>query len=256
MFGLCAGLVVPHGAFARPAYTTHSAASAPTMRTFYVSGSLLSSNGTPSLLVGLANVSVDGTGAYSGTMTMGGTNPITATVTGIISSTMTLSGMIGGQQMSVMARPVKERIGNPISSGPATTTGMEFQGDAEVNSTPLGYVTAIDTSILQNYSFAATVSKGTNAGMDINGSLYALSDHRGDLHGYFQDDATGAVYPLLSGTLWRGQLLIHVNLLGHGDMLGAASVSRSILNHTLIYKGTLFGPALNDTGTWYCAPTS
>jgi len=224
------------------------------MRTFYISGSLLDAKGTLSLLVGLAKVSVDSTGIYSGTLTMGGTSPITTTVTGTISTTMTLSGMISGQQVSVMARPVKEKIGNAISSGPKTTAGMEFLGDVMANSTSIGYMTAIDTSILPEYSFAATVSKGQDTGTAINASLYMLSDHRGDLHGYFMDDATGAVYPLLSGTLTRGQMLIHVNLLGHGAMIGVAAVANSILNHQLIYKGTLFGPALNDIGTWYCSP--
>lgn len=253
--GLCAGAVTPAVALARSASTARSTdAAAPPARTFYVSGSLLNSKGSLSLLVGLAQVSVDTTGVYSGTLTMGGTSPLTTTVTGTISGTMTLAGMIGGQQVSVTARPVNERIGNALSSGPKTTAGMEYQGDVQANATSIGSMTAIDTSILPEYSFAASVASGRDAGMAVNGSLYALSDHWGELHGYFEDDATGAVYPLLSGTLTRGQLLVHVNMLGHGALIGVASIGSSILNHQLIYKGTLFGPANDDTGTWFCSP--
>jgi hypothetical protein len=253
---LCLVVSLPAGALARPARVQHAADAAPTTRTFYVSSTVYGSNGVPSLLVGLAQLSVASTGDYSGTLTLGGLNPTKIQVAGTISNTMTLSATIGSQQIAVTAQTVNERIGNPGAAGPATTKGMEFWGAVMANSAPIGSLTAIDTSILQEYSVADAVTKGQDAGMDLNGSLYVVSDHRGDLQGYFSDDATGAVYPLLSGTLARGELLVHVDLLGHGNLVGVAAASHSVLQNQLVYTGMLYGPSLNDTGTWYSSPPS
>jgi hypothetical protein len=255
-FGLCLVFSLPAGALARPVRVQHAADAAPTTRTFYISGTLLGSSGVPSLVVGLAQLSVASTGDYSGTLTLGGLNPAKVQVTGTISNTMTLDATIGGQPVAVTAQPVNERIGSPVASGPATTKGMEYWGAVMANAAPVGSLTAIDTSILQEYSVADAVSHGQDAGMNLNGSLYVVSDHRGDLQGYFSDDATGAVYPLLSGTLARGQLLVHVDLLGHGNLVGVAAASHSILLNSLVYTGMLYGPAFNDTGTWYSSPPS
>ena len=228
--------------------------SQPTVRTFYIKGSFLNSSGAPSLLVGLAKLSVGSTGAYSGTLTTAGSGTISLAVTGTISGTMTLDTKLGGQAVSISARSVAERIGDPGKASPATTAGMEFQGPIAVNSTPSGYLTAIDTSILRGYGFAASVERGAHQGSAINGGLYLLSDRRGDLQGYLQDDATSAVYPVLSGTLARGQLLVHVDLLGGGNLVGIASISHSILNNQLVYRGAFYGPAITDSGTWLSSP--
>jgi hypothetical protein len=255
-FSLCTVAAAPGGAAAQRVRRLHGADASPATRSFYISGTLYGAGGAPSLLTGLAQLSVASTGAYSGTLTMGGVKPATAQVTGTISTTMTLAGTIGGQSVQVTAQPVNERIGNAGASGPATTRGMEFWGDVMVNSRSIGTLTAIDTSILQEFSFAANVAKGQDAGMAINGSLYLLSDQRGELRGYFSDDTNGAVYPLLSGTLARGQLIIHVDLLGHGNLVGIASASSGILQNQLLYKGALYGPAATDTGTWFSSPPS
>lgn len=232
----------------------HTADAAPTTRTFYIQGSLLSSSGAPSMLVGLAALTVASTGTYTGTLTTGGTTPMKLDVSGTISGTMTLDTKLGATALSVSATSVNERIGNPSKAGPATLAGAEFRGDVMVNGALAGWVTAIDTSALREYSFAASVDKGADQGSVLNGGLFIVADHRGDLQGYFQDDATSAVYPVLSGTLARGQLLVHLDLLGGGNVVGIAAESPSILNNTLVYKGSFFGPKLTDSGTWLSSP--
>lgn len=243
------------GAFAgAPRHKLGADAPLPTIRTFYIKGSLFTPSGAPSLLVGLAKLSIGSTGAYSGTLTTAGAATASLAVTGTISGTMTLDTKIGGKSLSIVAGSVAERIGDPGRASPATTAGMEFQGPITVDSSTAGYLIAIDTSILREYGFAASVARGTHQGAAINGGLHLLSDHRGDLQGYLQNDATSAVYPVLSGTLARGQLLVHLDLLGGGNLVGIASVSHSILNNQLVYKGVFYGPSLNDSGTWLSSP--
>ena len=105
-------------ALARSPRGMRTADAAAPMRTFYMKGTLLSPSGTPSLLAGLAKLSVGSTGAYSGTLTMAGVAATSVVVTGTISGTMTLIAQLGGQSITLAARSVAAPVGDRGKSSP------------------------------------------------------------------------------------------------------------------------------------------
>lgn len=229
-------------------------ADAPVAHVVYVSGSLMNAAGHPSLLAGVASINVDSSGAYSGTLTTAGTKPATLQVTGTYTTTgMTLMTTWNGQALSVQAAPVVEPIGARGASTPSTTSGAEFRGAVMSGSSTVGYVTAFDASILREYSFAASITRGPDRGTAINGGLFLMVDAYGDLRGYLKRDDNSQIFPI-SGALGRGQMLLHVNMLTNGQVLGAATVSRSIIATLTVYRGRLAGPRNNDQGTWLSSP--
>ena len=229
--------------------------SAALARTFYVSGSMVTASGSPMSLAGLASLTVTTTGQYTGTLVLAGPKPATLQVSGSISgSNMTLATMVGSQPLSVTAHAVTDRLGDRGKDSPMTTAGNEFQGAAMLGATTTGWITVIDASIMRQYGFAATVTSGPDRDAIINGTLVLLADRYGDLHGYLLRDPDGTLFPLRSGALNRGQLVIHLDLMNDGQVVGAAMQSRSTLAHQLIFKGNFGGPRPGDVGTWFSAP--
>jgi len=258
-------------------------APAPTPRSFYVFGTFLTAKGAPTLLAGLATTEVASTGAFSGTLTMAGPKPATPHISGMLTSTsMTATFRLGTQGISLQAIPEVETIGNPTKTGPKTTAGHAFlatvmtgAGSPAMGSSAMmtgmgapfaGLATIVETSIMSEYSLAATVSAGPHTGAAINGSVFALEDSIGQLHGYFARDSDGAIFPLIAGSLGSKQMLIDVNLMGAGQtkaagsgmggsqLMGIAMATPSIIQHQIVYKGTFTGPADADSGTWLISP--
>ncbi len=245
------------------AATAHSRApgprdtSAPVARSFYVQGPYFNGAGYPVTLAGVASVNVDSTGSYSGTMTTVGTQPATLTVTGTVTQdALSVFTTLNGTPLTINARGVVDRVydrgkGNTL---PATTLGLEYQGDVTAAGAVAGYVTAIDTSIMREYSFAGTVNSGPHNGTQLNASLFLLLDRYGGLHGYMKQDTTGYLFPLQSGTLNRGRLLVHIDLVGGGQIIGVANQSTTVIPGQVAYQGAFGGPGALDSGTWLSAP--
>jgi hypothetical protein len=232
----------------------HPADAAPVAHTFYVSGSIVNAKGHPSLLVGLASISVESSGSYSGTLMTAGAKPATLKVTGTITgTTMTLTTTLSGQDISVQALAVDEPIGDRGSASPVSTAGNEFRGTVMVGSSVAGYVQVIDTSIMREYSFAATVARGPANGAAINGGLHVLADAYGDLRGYLMRDDDSTVYPV-NGAIGRGILVVHINMLAGGQIIGSAAASRSVLARLIVYRGSFNGPKQGNQGVWLSSP--
>lgn len=244
-------------AMAHPQTVRPHDAATPVARSFYIQGPYFNGAGYPVTLAGVASVNVDSTGSYSGTMVTIGTQPATLTVTGTVTQNdMSLYTMLNSVALTVTARGVVDNVydrgkGNTL---PATTLGLYYQGDISANGATAGYVTAIDTSIMRSYSFAGTVNSGQSNGMALNGSLNILLDRYGGLHGYLKQDITGYLFPLQSGTLNRGRLLVHIDLVGGGQIIGVANQSSTVIPGQTAYQGTFGGPLANDSGTWISAP--
>lgn len=229
-------------------------ADAPVAHTLYLWGATMNAAGHPSILAGVASVNVDSSGVYSGTLATAGDKPATLQVTGTLTATgMTLATMMGGQQLSVQAMPVVEPIGDRGSATPSTTAGNEFRGAVMLGSTPAGYVTAMDSSIMRGYGFAAAVKRGRDRGTVLNGSLFTFVDAYGDMRGYLLQDGTSAIFPA-TGAIGRGQMFVHINLFGSGQVFGTASASRSIIARLTVYKGAFSGPRNGDLGAWLGTP--
>jgi hypothetical protein len=230
---------------------------APVARSFYIQGPYFNGAGYPVTLAGVASVNVDSTGSYSGTLVTIGTQPATLTVTGTVTQdNMSLYTTLNGAALTITARGVVDNVYDrgKANTLPATTLGLEYQGDISANGATAGYVTAIDTSIMREYSFSATVNKGPSNGTAINASLFLLLDRYGGLHGYMKQDITGYLFPLQSGTLNRGRMLVHIDLVGGGQIIGVANQSSSAIPGQTAYQGTFGGPKALDSGTWLSAP--
>ena len=79
---------------------------APVSRTLYVNGIVVDAAGYPTRLAGLATLTVQDTGSYTGTLTTAGTNAATLAVSGVISGTgapssMTLATTYNGQPLAI-----------------------------------------------------------------------------------------------------------------------------------------------------------
>ena len=245
---------------AQPHRSSHLAdAAAPTSRTLYVDGTVIDAAGYPTRLAGLAALMVQDTGSFTGTMTTAGTNAAKLDVSGVISGTgatssMTLMTTYGGQPLVLQARAVVDIVGDRGKTSPLTTVNNEYQGTLTLGNGASGAVTLIDTSIMREYSFAGTVNRGPHQGLIINGSLFVLMDRYAELHGYLLRDSDGALFPLVSATLGRGRMALHVDMVGGGQLIGAAQASRSIIANQVVYKGTFGGPGSSDSGTWLSSP--
>lgn len=239
---------------ARAGHRLHPADTAPVTHTLYVSGAIVNAKGHSSLLAGVASVSVESSGSYSGTLMTVGTKPANLHVTGTITgTTMTLTTTLSGQDLSVQATAVDEPIGDRGASTPATTAGNEFRGTVMQGSSVVGYVQVLDSSVMREYSFAATIARGPNGGAAINGSLYLFTDDYGDLHGYLLRDDNGTAYPV-TGAMGRGMLVVHINLLAGGQIIGSATTSRSIISRLVVYRGSFAGPLRGNQGVWLISP--
>ena len=249
---LTTAVATAHSRAAGPRDTT-----APVARAFYIQGPYFNGAGYPVTLAGVASVNVDSTGSYSGTMTTIGTQPATLTVTGTITQgDMSLVTTLSGTPLTINARGVVDRVydrgkGDTL---PATTLGLEYQGAITANGAVAGYITAVDTSIMREYSFAATVNSGPHSGTQINASLFLLLDRYGGLHGYMKQDTSSDLFPLQGGSLNRGRLLVHIDLVGGGQIIGVANRSTSVIPGQVAYQGTFGGPGALDSGTWLSAP--
>jgi hypothetical protein len=232
---------------------------APVSRTLYVNGTVVDAAGYPTRLAGLATLTVQDTGSYTGTMTTAGTNAATLAVSGVISGTgapssMTLATTYNGQPLAIQARAVVDVVGDRGKTSPLTTVDNEYQGTLTLGNGASGAVTLIDTSIMREYSFAGTVDRGPHRGMILNAGVFVLMDRYAELHGYLLRDSDNALFPLVSATLGRGRMALHVDLVGGGQLIGVAQASRSIRANQVVYKGTFGGPGSSDSGTWLSSP--
>src|SRR5439155_16482397 len=115
--------------------------------------------GYPTHLAGLAALTVQSTGSYTGTMTTAGASPATLAVSGVISGTgapssMTLTTTYNGRPLSIQARAVVDIVGDRGKTSPPTTVNNEYQGTVTLGNGASGAATLIDTSIMREYSFA------------------------------------------------------------------------------------------------------
>ncbi len=246
-------------ALAQVRTASHSVAAAATQRTFYVQGPFYNAAGGVSTLAGLATLSIASSGSYTGTLATAGSKPAMLNVAGTIKgSTMTLMTKIGGQNVSITARSVHEKVTDRGAqmSLPAMTDGMEYQGTIMVGSLASGFVTVVDTAIMRQYSFAAAVTSGPDKGSPVNASLYFFANQSGTLHGYMVEDVSGNSYPILSGALNQGRMLLQIDLLGTGQIVGEASQSTSVISRLVVYKGAFSGPVSTDGGTWLSSEIS
>lgn len=244
-------------ALAQPHHAGRLADAATVTRTLYIQGPYFDPAGRVVTFAGVASLNVSSSGSYTGTMTTIGTKPASLPVAGtIITPTMTLTTTLNGEPITITARNVQDRVYDRGSTNqlPATTNGLEYQGAITAGGQPSGYVTAIDTSIMREYSFAATVTKGPDKGMDLNASLFVLLDRYGGIHGYLLQDDTNYLFPLQSGAINRGRMLVHLDLVGGGQIIGVANASTSVIARLVVYKGTFGGPSGLDSGTWLSSP--
>jgi len=257
MLGVSLAMSVPH-AFAQRHATGHvSADAAPTPRVLYIQGPYFDPDGRVVTFAGVANINVGSSGSYTGTMSTVGTTPAALQVSGVITSTgLTMTTTLNGRGIAVAALNVQDRVYDRGRTNqlPPTTNGLEFQGAITANGAPAGYITAIDTSIMREYSIAATVGAGSDKSTGINASLFLLSDRYGGVHGYMLQDTTNNLFPLQSGAINRGRMLLHIDLVGGGQIIGVANASSSVISKLVVYKGTFGGPSATDSGTWLISP--
>lgn len=257
VLGVSLAMSVPHALAQRHAMGHVIADAAPTPRVLYIQGPYFDPDGRVVTFAGVASINVSSSGSYTGTMSTVGANPATLQVSGVITSTgLTLTTTLNGLNIAVAALNVQDRVYDRGRTNqlPATTNGLEFQGAITAHSAPAGYITAIDTSIMREYSVAATISAGPGKGTGINASMFLLSDRYGGVHGYMLQDTTNNLFPLQSGSINRGRLLLHIDFVGGGQIIGVANASSSVISKLVVYKGTFGGPSAADSGTWLISP--